>query len=267
MDSCEISRKGIHGDRQWLIVDSEGNALTQRKYPIMACIQPRPTDDGLVLQKKNGSSVVSEIRVIRPHADAPRTSAKVWKDTAEGLICATEANQWLTEAIGAHHPLKLLYYSAESRRLPGYPDRFGADATHFADAAPFLVVNAFSLRALNLMLENKCLPLVDIRHFRPNIVFSGLPGFAEQHAVSLKKRNETLKLKLVDLCQRCAVITVDPHTGTRLPKAVPFAELAALNPMPENPKAPGFGMNAMLESPDQTGNIAVGDIWEMSFKN
>lgn len=96
-----------------------------------------------------------------------------------------------------------------------------------------------------------------MRHFRPNIVLQGLPAFAEHDVQTLTLGDN--KLKLVDHCQRCVMITVNPDTGENLANALPFRELAALNPMPTNAKAPAFGVNATLLGGTAPSIIHVGD--------
>lgn len=252
LTSAEITSKGIKGDREWMVVKQNGKMLTQRQAPKMVTIQPKLSDRGLELHA-NG---LDPILVEEPtHEDA--ISVSIHGDKCEGYPASAAVNEWLTQAIGWETPLTLVKYTKQTARTPGSPERFGHDATYFADAAPFLIANTASLAALNSSLSEQKLPNVDMRHFRPNIVLQGLPAFAE-HELPALNIGDTI-FKLVDHCQRCVMITVNPDTGENLTKAIPFKQLAELNPMPNNAKAPAFGVNAILHSEISVFTIQVGD--------
>lgn len=261
LERAHISTKGIEGDRRWVIVNKDGLFQSQRQRPRMALLVAQWTANGILLQARGPDMPAqTSLEVCLPGSDAERIGARVWKDELPGFVAEEAVNRWITEALQADEPLRLVHHDSNAQRLPG--SRFGEDATVYADAAPLLVVNAQSLHRLNGSLYEQQLPEVDIRHFRPNIVISGLPGFAE-HGIARLYHPGGAVIRLVDACQRCAIITVDPHTGQRLPGAVPFKQLAAINPMPDNPKAPAFGMNAALELTEESLtkglDIRVGD--------
>jgi len=245
---CSISAKGISGDREWVILNKDGVFLSQRKNPRLGLIRIRRDGKRFNLYFNDADKAIAPCPVTLPDIEDARTQIiHIWRDEATAFIADTAVNEWVTNALDSDEPLFLGYFDKRVPRLPGYPDRFGADATHFADAAPFLVANALSLYALNLSLSLQHLPEVDIRHFRPNIVFSGLPGFAEHHVKALRHNASGFEFSLIDPCQRCSIITLNPDTSERLPNAVPFKQLTAINPMPGSNKAPAFGMNAILE--------------------
>ncbi|SMF04744.1 hypothetical protein SAMN02745866_00372 [Alteromonadaceae bacterium Bs31] len=266
LQQATIGNKGIAGDREWIIVDEAGTFVSQRSLPRMSLLQAESGPDGITLRLRDQKLNLPACEVKHPRLSAQSIETHIWKDHAPALLAAEEVNQWLTKALHADKQLKLAYFDKRGSRLPGKPERFGANASFFADAAPFLICNALSLHALNLSLRLQELPEVDIRHFRPNIVFSGLPGFAEQHVVSLSHKQSGLSFKLVDPCQRCSVITIDPDTAQRLPDAVPFGQLTAINPMPSNPKAPAFGMNAVVSGVTTQKVLKLGDQLKVEIK-
>ncbi|WP_185231718.1 MOSC domain-containing protein [Teredinibacter franksiae] len=250
---CSLTRKGVFGDREWVVIDENGAFLSQRKLPRMALIRVRRREHGLELSLGSDSCLAST-----PANDASIREVSVWKDKAVGILAADSINKWLTRVLESEKPLFLASFDKSRERLPGQPLRFGADATHFADAAPFLIANAFSLHALNLSLTLQDKPEVDIRHFRPNIVISGLPGFAEHHIRGLRHRATDIEFSLVDPCQRCSIITLDPDSAEQMPEAIPFKQLTSLNPMPGNKKAPAFGMNACILDTDDIEALQEG---------
>lgn len=135
---------------------------------------------------------------------------------------------------------------AEDHKRPqSKPDLLGAlTTTEFADAAPYLICNQASLKAVNQsLINNKLLP-VSIEHFRPNIVIEGIQAFQEHTIASIE--HEQYSLQHCYPCQRCIVPTIDIATGQRHPQQQPFSLISELNGMPDNPKAPAFGENAIL---------------------
>ncbi|WP_075186161.1 MOSC domain-containing protein [Teredinibacter haidensis] len=247
---CSLTPKGVLGDREWAVINAQGQFLSQRKLPRMALIQVKRQPQGLILKLNDDHpSDVPNCTLNFPTKTSPSREVHIWSDSAQGFLAEEHANRWLTHALHSQEPLFLAWFNKATERLPGYPERFGANATYFADAAPFLIANALSLYTLNELLAKRHLHEVDIRNFRPNIVISGLPAFAEHQVRALKHPASGIEFTLVDACQRCAIITINPDTGVKLPYSVPFKQLTELNPMPGNKKAPAFGVNAKLREP------------------
>ena len=264
LERAEVTDRGFAGDREWMIVDENGTYVTQRQLPQMAAIQVMLEHGGVSLSHPRAGILT----VAAPAPDAPMHQVRVWKDTCDAQMAGPDVREWLAEALAESRPLSMAKFAPGFTRAP-QPSRFGDATTQFADAAPFLIVNQTSLDRLNEHLVNQGIEPVDIRRFRPNLVADGLPAFAE-HAMNrleaslqaplqapLKVTENAATWELCDRCQRCSIITVDPDSGTRSPGAVPFKQLAAINPMPDNPKAPAFGINArLLRGAGQT--VAVG---------
>lgn len=224
-----------------MIVNADGRFMTQRQLPHMARIQVSLTAHGLRLESPHAGSVL----VATPEHDAPRTTVTIWDHNCEAQAAPPEVNAWLGDALRYTQPLQLVKFAPGFTRART-PERFGGATTRFADAAPFLVANQASLDALNAEMQQQNLAPVTMQHFRPNVVADGVPPFAEHGANALFLADQEHALELCDHCQRCSIITVDPQTGERHPNAAPFTTLAGLNPMPGNPRAPAFGVNARL---------------------
>ena len=222
---AEALAEGLAGDRQWLVIDPNGRAVTQRECPPLALLQPELTPDGLILHAGDAS----RCPVTATASEQPVT---LFGQTAWGLAADSGANGWLSAQLGREVALVKI-----ARPRPCDPERFGAHSTGFADAAPYLVASTASLAALPE-------PLQDRRRYRANLWVSGLPAFAEQTVRQLRVGD--LTFDLVDPCQRCAVVLVDPDLGARTAEPRALLELAAINAMTNKPKAAAFGMNARL---------------------
>ncbi|MFL0804800.1 MAG: MOSC N-terminal beta barrel domain-containing protein [Agarilytica sp.] len=236
---------GFENDRQWAVFKGDRHPLTQRQNPRMALITPRLVDDGLYLSADD----FGEVYVKNPD-QSEAISFSIWKDLCTGYYAEPAVNAWLADVLKEEQPLRLAKVSPQHPRIFHTPERFSLKGSYFSDAAPYLIANLASLAALNASLRNQDVREVDIRHFRANIVIKGIPEFAEHDVSTLSLGNGQASFSLVDHCQRCAMITVDPDLGVFLPKAHPFRQLASLNPIPGQPKAPAFGVNARLSLGD-----------------
>ncbi len=289
VDKAVLTPKGLLGDRIWMVVKPCGTMLTQRKAPQMACIEARFTQPD--------SPLTSPILLIdtrdNSHITVPQPThhgmldTSVHGDTCPANIASDIANAWITQKINANMRLKLVAFNQQQARNMTNPARFGSDATHFADAAPFLVANKHSVDAINKEMDVFTRAIsqapdaqkhtqVGIPHFRPNIVIEGLRAFDEHNYTSFAPENKSISAKnnpefnndplssnnvswrisLIDHCQRCSMITNNPQTGV-MQKSPLFQIIARLNPMPNNPKAPAFGVNATVTLPKNASNITV----------
>lgn len=238
-------------DRQWMLINADGQMVTQRQLPQLALIQPRVEAGQVYLTAPD----LHPVSLALAPTDAPSLNSQVWKTPLQVQACA-QVSDWLAQALpGAG--LRLVSLAAPR---PMLVERFGANSeTHFADAAPYLVANTASLAALNRALEQEGETRVDERRFRANIWLEGLPAFSE-HGLGQLQLKEGI-IRMVDHCKRCSVITVDPERGSFCPNAKPFKTLATINSMPDQPKAPAFGVNAVFEQFD-TPWINLGDLVE-----
>ncbi len=242
LQNANLTQSGLKGDRQWAIVKENGQVLTQRELPELALITPNLTDNGITLSHPSGGEIeVSSLKI-----ESEPFDLRVWKDTCSARTASIDAGQWLQNALNYAESLSLVNIAPSTERVFNKPNRFSISGSYFSDAAPYLLANNESLQSLNEHLASQDKSPVDIRHFRPNIVVSGISAFSEHQYKTLKDPSDSFELRLVDHCQRCVMITIDPDTGTRPNKSQPFTELAQINAMPNQPKAPAFGVNSTL---------------------
>jgi len=111
-----------------------------------------------------------------------------------------------------------------------------ADGARF-DAAPILVCGDGALEAHD----------ADRRRFRPNVVVEGVEGLSEREWVGAELRIGSATLRGVEVCERCAVTTIDPETAAVDPDVLRQV----------NEEFDGImGVYCAVERP---GTIAVGD--------
>lgn len=244
-----LTPEGLEHDRRWAIVDNDGRCLTQRKLAKMALIHTALDISGhLTLSAPNKEPIT-----IKVSQCTKRVTTQVWSSSVDALLAPTSVNAWLSDFLATD--AALVCFDPCYRRALN-PQRFGQNATGFADAAPFLVANQTSLDALK-----QALPTIDgfalsMLNFRPNIVIEGINPFDEynyQRLVATK-----WQLQLVDPSVRCSMIGVEPSKGEQLGGSAVLKGVAQLSSAKDNPKAPIFGVNSTLIG-ESFATISCGD--------
>jgi uncharacterized protein YcbX len=258
-----IGSKGLRYDRNWMIVDEEGQFVTQRKLARMALIHTEIRDQRVHLSF-DGEGSVSFPLACEPTCE-PSFKVHVWDDECQAQHVSSQVDEWLNRILKHSSTLRLVSMAKNFERQQSQSDRFGEDAAIFADAAPLLLTNQSSLQALNEVLEKTQQASVDMRRFRPNIVIEGLSAFAEQEPQDLVHSEGNYALRLADACERCVMIQLDPDSAERNANAEPYRSLAKSNPQPGKPKLAFFGMNCLFVGLEGT-MIAVGDPLKRSSK-
>lgn len=239
VDALELDRKGIVGDRRWMVVDEKGHFVTQRNVPVLTRLQPALAPGGLRID--DGATV---LEVEAPSGTAPRRRVTVWRDTFEALDAGDEAAGWLSVRVG--FACRLVHFAADVRREVDPKYAPGSETT-FTDGYPLLVTNEASLDALNATLAQP----VPMARFRPNLVVRAPTAWAEDRWAELDVGG--LTLSGVKPCARCVAITRDQHTGAQPDGQAPLSALAALHALPG--RGAIFGMNLVHRA---TGVLEVG---------
>lgn len=198
-----LDRFGAVDDRRWMLVDTDNQFLTQRRLRRMAQLTTSITARGIRIANRNGDA----IEVARPSDGASMLRVRVWDDEVVARDSGEQAARWLSEQL--HTQVRLVAIGAEFRRPLAAPraDR----QVGFADAAPLLVIGQASLDDLNRRLAEP----VSMFNFRPNLVVSGCPAFAEDNwqRMIVHTRDGPVEFECTHPCARCAIPGLDPHSG------------------------------------------------------
>jgi uncharacterized protein YcbX len=235
---AEVVERGLACDRRWMLVDSEGTFLTQRELPQLALVTTELAGETLRL----GAPGVEPISVPLCISAGRRVSIRVWRFRGEALEHEPAA-AWLSSVVG--RPTRLVYMPDDVRR-PVSPERARpGDVVSFADGYPLLLVGQASLDELNTRLEAP----VGVERFRPNLVVAGATPHAEDSWLRLAVGS--VPCRVAKLCDRCAVVNVDPGSGER--EKEPLRTLTTYRKHGEKVM---FGVNLVHEG---RGSISVGD--------
>lgn len=209
LNTVKLDRFGPSGDRRWMVVDSDGQFLSQRQVPAMALIRVQPLDDGGLLLESGETGC----RVARPGDDARELPATVWSDRVAAADAGNDVAAWLTQVLGRH--CRLVYMPDEARRLVDTDYARQGETVGFADGFPLLLISEGSLAELNARLQAAGHPAVPMNRFRPNLVVSGCAPFAEDGWKRVAIGD--VELEVAKPCARCAIPSIDQSTAQRDP--------------------------------------------------
>jgi uncharacterized protein len=248
LDHAVVEPWGLAGDRRWLLVDADCQFITQRKHPSLArvVVTPGPGADHTI--RADGHP---PLPVPAPDDTADQLKVTVWRSTVLATAAGPAADAWFSRYLG--QPVRLVYLDDPTRR-PVNPD-YGrdGDTVSFADGYPLLLTSAASLGQLNQWLAANGDPPVPMNRFRPNVVVSGYPPWAEDQWRRI--RVGAVEFRVAKPSARCVVTTTDQFTGER--GGQPLKMLAARRRFGQDLV---FGLNLI---PDSPGHIRIGDPTEI----
>ena len=256
-DDARVEPWGLAGDRRWMIIDPDGVGITQREAPALVHIHPRPVAGGLILHTGRPTPdvpppVAPRLDVRAPVAGPP-VQVRVFraKTPVPARLAAAAAHDWISTLIG--RPARLAWLADPAVRAVDPDHGRSGDVVSFADGYPVLLTNTASLDAVNDWLVESGDPAAPLpmHRFRPNVVISGAPAWAEDGWLGRRIRIGDVTFRVAKTCTRCVVTTTDQDTGERGQQ--PLRILARHH---RGPKGVLFGMNLI---PDGTGRITVGD--------
>ncbi len=196
-------------DREWMLVDDEGNFLSQREYPRMALITPRLRSETLELRAPGMLRLDITLDLPDP-TDAPTRRVKIWQHVVKVYDGDSVTRTWFSQFLGVSCQLVRFHPDA---RHPVNPERTaGRDiGTLFSDGYPLLLISQASLDDLNGRLIAQGRAALPMDRFRPNLVIAGAEAHDEDHAASLQMGDA--QISPVKPCPRCPVPSVDQQTG------------------------------------------------------
>jgi len=196
-----IDKLGFEQDRRWMLVDANGDFLSQRQFPEMCLIDARANDDILSISV--------------PGVDAINVSANkdqirqvvVWGDRCRAYDAGEVASEYLSNFLKT--PCRLVCFPQDEKRQVDLAYAKPGDLTGFSDGFPLLIISQASLNDLNKRLDKP----VSMTRFRPNIVVSGCEPYAEDSWKTILVGG--IEMQVVKPCSRCSIPSVNPDTAVR----------------------------------------------------
>jgi uncharacterized protein YcbX len=241
LQNAWVFKRGLRYDRQWAIIDANGQAITGRENQSLLNIATRLDDQHICITaggKEIKANLIPEIG---------NTEVKIFSNKVEGSLYDNDVNSFLSTYL--NQKVRLVYMDKSySRNVKEKHKGEAGDEIAYADAAPILLVSEKSMEELNSRLSKK----VSWLNFRPNIVVNGDLPHAEDNWKSIRIGNS--EFKAANPCSRCVFTTIDPATGIKDPNGEPLKTLAAYRTLGK--KGVLFGLYLI---PKKLGEIKVGD--------
>ena len=240
-----LTETGLEFDRAWMVVDAQGELVTQRELPRMALIRPQLKTQYMVLRAPG----MLALHIALDQVQEP-VRVKVWKDEVQAYDMGDIAAQWFSDFLGAK--LRLVRFDPEEKRSSSARWTDGVEALNqFSDGYPLLVISEASLAGLNEKLQAACHAPVTIERFRPNIVLGATASPAAEalsahdedriDVLQITTEQGVARLKPVKPCARCPIPNIDPATAVSSPEV--NDTLQTYRQDPRLGGALSFGMN------------------------
>ncbi|GAA2303253.1 MOSC domain-containing protein [Streptomyces hawaiiensis] len=203
---------GLAGDRRWVLIDHGGKVVTQRQQPRLALVAAGLLPGGGVRLSAPGMPPLA-VPIPRPSVTVP---VEIFRDKVEAVPAEDEAaHAWCSSHLGIE--VRLVHLDDPATRRPIAPEYARPGETvSFADGFPLLLTTTASLDALNSLIaqgEYAGEGPLPMNRFRPNVVVTGTPAWAEDDWSRLAIGD--VPFRVAKTCGRCVVTTTDQDTGER----------------------------------------------------
>ncbi len=245
VDSADVRRDGLAGDRRFMIVDPNGRLVSQRELQMLARVEAEAMAGGVRLQ-------MGERMLLATFDPDDRMGVTIWDTPVDAALADEAVNDVLSDWFG--RPVKLVHMDARAHRAEGEEWAGVPVPVAFTDGFPVLVTTTGSLADLNRTLIEKGDTPVGMDRFRTNVLVTCDTPWEEDLWETLEIGDVTFDL--VKPCSRCIMTTQDQVTGDRI-GGDPIKGLAEKR-MSADRRVPGvlFGWNAV---PRAEGTIRLGD--------
>jgi uncharacterized protein len=250
VQEATLIETGFEYDREWMVVDAQGEFVSQRELPRMALIQPTLRTSDLLLRAPGMLALHLALDAVEGAC-----RVRVWDDTLDAFDMGDLAAQWFSDFLGQR--VRLARFDPDARRLASREWTGEHQArTAFSDGFPLLVASTASLAELNRRLAAAGQDAVTMQRFRPNIVIEGIAdAHGEDFIDTLSIDDGAVILKLVKPCGRCTIPDVNPASAEQ-GHAVADA-MAAYRAEPRIGGGLAFGQNAIVVA-GFDGRVRVG---------
>jgi len=242
LQQSKIDRFGLEYDRRWMLVDEEGQFVTQRRHSELCFFDVSTFEDGFRITNRKHAQFELELPLNKVSGQEKQVT--VWSDTVSAELVDPQIDELFSQVLG--QAVSLVKMPADGKRQVDRRYAPTGTVTAFSDGFPLLMIGQSSLDHLNSKLQ---LP-IDMLRFRPNIVFVG--GEPHQEDMFQTFQIGETRFKAVKPCSRCVVTTIDPESALRSPEP-----LRTLSKYRLQEGKVMFGMNVLALS---QGGIQVGDL-------
>eukprot|EP00898_Chlorokybus_atmophyticus_P006297 jgi/Chlat1/6669/Chrsp49S06159 len=227
VQSWPMGRSGLLFDREWVVVDSTGAALTQKRYTRLTAITPVVdlASRRLIVTSPCMAKELS-IPLDEEASHCPRTHLSVCGECVTGRAYGSEVSDWFSAAVGVR--CSLVRQGVASRAVrsikPAAALSKRQQILSFSNEGQVLAVCTASVDAVNVKISDKALH-VSAQRYRPNFIIHGGHAFQEDAWTAINMGGVTLTV--TGPCGRCSMINIDQQTGMRSTAGQPLLALAS----------------------------------------
>ncbi|ENN81165.1 hypothetical protein YQE_02429, partial [Dendroctonus ponderosae] len=217
--SWKLTHIGLEYDRRWMIVNSSGACVSQKKIGKLCTLKPILDFSRKMLKLKINDSEIS--MPLEPEENASSNAnfcnSKVCGDKVQGFDCGNEVAEWLSANLG-EFGLRLLRQCDFTAHTSGRHSTQGEQTLmSLANKAEYLVINMRTAQWLRERIPQDdllCLTLESILlRFRANFVVDFTEPFVENDLAILLFND--VAFKFTGHCRRCQMICIDQETGEK----------------------------------------------------
>ena len=245
VSETRLTPTGLAMDREWMIVDQNGQFLTQRQIPHMVWITPSLRADALILNAPQQQ----EISIPFSYR-GKSVQVTVWRDTLDADDMGDAVAAWLDGYLAVPgKQFRLVRFAANARRISATEWTQGIEYPNmFSDGFAALVVTQLALDEFNSRLVSAGHEPVSMLRFRPNIVIEGLDAHTEDdlQRIRIHTASGQIELSMAKPCPRCPIPDIDPFTAHSSPEV--SQTLQTYRALPKMQGAICFGMNAIVQT-------------------
>lgn len=203
VDQSRVLKPGLEYDRRWMLVDLDGNFLSQRSLPKMALLAMEWNSGGFLIKDKLNPKENIPLP-LQPKTDIIK-KVRIWNDEVEGILVDPAISRWLQSKLQT--PCELVFMPITTIRPIEEKYAVSDESLSFADAMPYLLISQASLDYLNTKLK---IP-IPMDRFRPNLVVSGTEPFEEDLWDCIQIGS--VRFKITKPCARCVMTTVSQESA------------------------------------------------------
>ena len=244
LQQVTVTPMGLQGDREFTVL-AGGRSANQKLLPDLRQLQATWQDQVLLLAYPG----LADFAFV-PGSGEEEATLPIFGQPVAVLDMGNAVATWLSQALQSQVRLvRAKAAIAWHLPLPEFARVIGQPQTKFVDTSPVLLTSQASLDDLNQRLASP----VPMNRFRPNLVVTGLPAYAEDQVQRFDFPG--LILETVAPCERCTVTTIDQALGTMAKE--PLRTLSGYRR--RTPDYAGGIVFGSYLSASVAGQVAVGD--------
>ena len=203
LTEVELGTTGPVLDRRWMLVDKDGQFLSQRRIATMALLTPRFEGAALTVEAPG----LAPLTISTWQGEGEWIPVRLWRDHLRLPAPSQYYDEWFSTAL--RETCRLVHLPSSVLRPVEAPFDRDPWRVSLADAYPLLVLGQGSVNSLNQKLPQP----VKFDRFRPNFVIGNTQPHEEDNWKKI--RVGAVEIAVVKPCARCSTVLVDQTTGER----------------------------------------------------